>query len=250
MQVIVNELAISCTDTGGKKPVVLLLHGWGDNQKTFQGIISVISKNYRIISLDLPGFGGSETPKNAWGLNDYAEFLTSFLKKLEIKSVRSIIAHSNGGAIAIHAVGTHTLGCEKLILIASSGIRDVYKGKKLAIRIAAKGAKMLLRPLPTRVQKKLKKSAYKKIGSDLFVAENLQETFKKIITDDVRVDAKKIGQPTLIIYGKSDTATPPAFGKLYNQDIKHSQLVILEGGHFLHQDKPDEIAEMIMDFVG
>src|SRR5690606_6749255 len=144
---------------------------------------------------------------------EYAQFVTSFLTKIQVQPV-AIIAHSNGGAIAIRGLAAGELKTEKLILLASAGIRDEYKGRKKAVRLLAKGAKILTAPLPSRVQQKLKRKAYKAIGSDLFIAEHLQETFKRIVTDDVRDDAAKIAVPTLLVYGSEDTDTPVKYGQI------------------------------------
>jgi pimeloyl-ACP methyl ester carboxylesterase len=78
----------------------------------------------------------------------------------------------------------------------------------------------------------------------------LQETFKRVVSDDVRGGAVSLNLPTLLIYGENDTATPPRYGKLLHDAIKHSKLVILpKTGHFLHLDKPVEVENLVKDFL-
>jgi pimeloyl-ACP methyl ester carboxylesterase len=55
-----------------------------------------------------------------------------------------------------------------------------------------------------------------------------------------------IDVPTLIIWGKDDTQTPLADGKTFNNLIPNSQLQIIDGGHFIHQEKPNEVASLIL----
>src|SRR5688572_7545347 len=102
MQVIIDTLLTNYESTGTGK-VVLLLHGWGDSHETFARLASALAENYQVVRLDLPGFGKTEPPKEPWNLNNYARFLKEFLKKLNLVPY-AVIGHSNGGALAIHAI--------------------------------------------------------------------------------------------------------------------------------------------------
>ncbi|MCA9332142.1 alpha/beta hydrolase [Candidatus Saccharibacteria bacterium] len=249
MQVVVNALMTSY-DKVGSGPAVLLLHGWGDSRKTFDTLINRLSDSFTLISLDLPGFGGSQSPNEPWGLDEYAKFVAEFLQKVECQNLMAVVGHSNGGAIALRGLGSGVFGADKLVLLASAGIRDHYRGRKKGLRLAAKTAKLMTKPLPKQVQARLRKKAYKAIGSDLFVAEHLQETFKRIITDDVQADAAKIHSPCLLIYGSEDSATPPGYGEIYRKLIDGSRLHIIAGAsHFIHQSHTEQVSKLVEDFL-
>lgn len=248
-QVVVNGLITNYSQAGEGK-VVVLLHGWGDDSSTYLRVQESLSSVYTTVAIDLPGFGGTQSPKDPWTLDDYAEFVAAFIDKKNIKPF-AIIGHSNGGAIAVRGVGNRNLKPKKLVLLASSGIRDQYKSKKKALRIVAKVGKLAVFPLPKTTKNKLKRSAYMSIGSDLFVAEHLQETFKNIVTDDVQKDAEKIEVPTLLVYGLNDSATPPEYGELLSSKIVGSKLSVIEdAGHFVHHDATDEVNQLIKLFLG
>ena len=84
----------------------------------------------------------------------------------------------------------------------------------------------------------------------MLVAEHLQETFKKIITDDVRVDALHLTLPTLLVYGDKDESTPVRYGTMFNEAIKGSKLEVLPGaGHFVHNDEPEKVTKAIEGFL-
>ena len=84
----------------------------------------------------------------------------------------------------------------------------------------------------------------------MLVAEHLQETFKKVVTDDVREDASKISQPTLLIYGDHDTSTPVRIGKLLSDQIAGSRLDIIPGvGHMLPTEATDIVTAKIQEFI-
>lgn len=249
MQVIVDNLLISYSVVGDSKKSIMLLHGWADTSDTFSRLSKFLSKNYEIILVDLPGFGASETPRTAWSVLEYSDFISKFLKKINHKP-DYIVGHSNGGAIAVNAVGTGRIKPAKLILLASSGVRKTNSVKKQVYKVLAKPAKLALSPLPYRLQKRIKANAYKKLGSDLYAAEHMRETFINIVNFDVTKNAAYIHIPTLLLYGENDAITPPGLGRVLSSAIKNSRLEIIDGaGHFFHQEQPEIIATKIKEFL-
>ncbi len=139
MQLVVNQLLTNYSKTGRGR-VVLLLHGWGDDCRTFNDLTKELSKKYTVVSLDLPGFGQTQAPQEIWNLDNYARFVGDFLAKLEL-SPYAIVGHSNGGALSIRAVAQVILKPHKLVLLASSGIRDRQNLRRLGLKAVAKTGK-------------------------------------------------------------------------------------------------------------
>jgi pimeloyl-ACP methyl ester carboxylesterase len=134
--------------------------------------------------------------------------------------------------------------------LAASGIRGQYVKRNKLLRIAAKAGKLFISPLPKGAKTRLRKRAYAALGSDMFVAEHLQETFKKVVSEDLLTQAKEITVPTLLIYGANDTATPPKFAELYQGAIAHSKKIIIEdAGHFVHHDQPSKVLDAVRNFL-
>ncbi len=249
MQVVVDSL-LTHYETEGKGPLVVLLHGWGDSAAGMTGLRVALARNFTVVAVDLPGFGATEAPSGVWGLDDYAKFVGSFLTKIKAGKVRALVAHSNGGAIAIRGLARGWLAADKLVLMASAGIRGVYKGRIKALRYITKAGKLLTSPLPKRAKAVLRQKVYKTVGSDMLVAEHLQETFKKVVTDDVRADAATLAVPTLLLYGQQDDATPVWYGRAYHELITGSTLEIFaDAGHFVHIDEPQKVLQAIEDFA-
>lgn len=247
MQVIVDSLLTNYTRLGSGKTVVVL-HGWGDNIAGISPFLKGLSASYDVVAMDVPGFGGTQAPNTSWGLDEYAHFLESFLVKLNIKPY-AIIGHSNGGAIAIRALA-HGLKTEKLILLASAGVRGDNKRSVGVAKVLTKVGKVLAKPLPQQAQRKLRSKVYTTLGSDMLVAEHMQETFKRIVADDVRADAAKITQPTLLVYGQNDTSTPVHIGMTLQAAIPKSRLEIIPNvGHMLPTDATTTILKFITDFI-
>lgn len=249
MQVIVDGLLTTYEQSGKGKPVVLL-HGWGDRAAGLAGMRKSLATRYEVIVPDLPGFGGTQPPNGVWGLTDYATFVWHFLQKIQKEQVYAFVGHSNGGGIALRGLANETLQAERLILMASAGIRGEYKGRIKLLRYVVKAGKALVTPLPGGAKEVIRRKVYHTIGSDMLVAEHLQETFKKIVTDDVRADAEHVRIPTLLIYGEKDDATPVRYGELFHQLIPDSSLEILPGaGHFVHIDRARDVAHAIEEFL-
>lgn len=248
MQVVVNSLLTEYARTG-KGKAILVLHGWADSSQGWRDFAAKLAPDYEVIVPDLPGFGGTAAPDEAWGLDDYAAFVGEFLKKIRVKPY-AVIAHSNGGAVAVRGLASGKLRADKLVLLASAGIRNQYKGRKKVIRLMAKTGKALTTPLPKSIRKSLRRKVYKSIGSDMLVVERLQQTFKKIVTDDIQADAARLHVPTLLIYGADDLHAPALYGQVLHNLIDESTLEVLPGtGHFVHLDKPQQTLKLVQDFL-
>lgn len=248
MQVVVNGLLTSYKKQGSGK-VIALLHGWGDSSSTFDSLSNQLSKKYTVVALDLPGFGGTQLPSGAWGLSDYVDFVDAWLNKIRVKKVYAFVGHSNGGAIAITGLGTSNLSAEKLVLLSSAGVRDRASARKLAMKSVAKTGKVLTAVLPKNSRNKLRNKFYKTINSDIVLMPQMEETFKKVVSEDVQQSASKISVPTLLVYGIDDRETPTSFAKKLNGCIKGSELVIIpSGGHFIHQNS-QETLDVVAKFL-
>ena len=139
---------------------------------------------------------------------------------------------------------------DKLVLLSSAGIRGESKGKLGAIQLVTKTGKILTSSLPSGVRNKLRRKVYSAAGSDMLVAEHLQETFKKVVSQDVRADADNLTLPTLIIYGAEDRTTPASYGELFAELIKRSRLEIIDNAeHFVHHDQPEQVRSLIAEFI-
>lgn len=249
MKIIVQNLAIEYQDDGAGK-VVLFLHGWQDDLHTFDPLVSLLSSRHRMIRLDLPGFGQSETPKEAWSLDNYVQFVNDFIKKLDV-DVYAYVGHSFGGRITIKGQATKNFEAEKIVLIDSGGIAKNRTFRNLTLKLLAKiGGFITYIPPLIFWRQKLRKKMYRFVGSDYLNTGALKGTFLKIISEDLRASAKKITTPTLLIWGESDTETPLSDGKEFAKLISNSKLRAINGaGHFVHREKPQEVVELIEEFL-
>ena len=249
MKIIVDNLATEYKDEGAGK-VLLFLHGWKDSLESFDQIIPSLASEYRVIRLDLPGFGKTALPKETWDLDNYINFVNSFIIKLNI-SPYALIGHSFGGRIIIKGVSDEKLKSEKIVLIGSAGIAKRKTLKNYFFTVIAKIGKLVTYIPPFYFYRNIfKKKLYSFVGSDYFNTGALKNTFLKVIKEDLSEYAKKINTPTILIWGIDDTETPVTDGERLSGMIKGSRIEKIENaGHFVHKQKSTEVAKLIKEFL-
>jgi pimeloyl-ACP methyl ester carboxylesterase len=249
MQVIVDNLSV-VYERSGKGRAVLLFHGWGDDHRTFQSLVPLLTDRYELIALDLPGFGASQAPQAAWNLDDYARLVADFLIKVKIDRLYAIIGHSNGGALAIRGLSLGLFKADKLVLIASAGVRNSQPAKRALTKTVAKAGKATTFWLPKETKDRLRTKLYGTVGSDMLAVPTLEQTFKLTVRQDVQADAAKLRLPTLLISAANDPAIPLKDGRRFSHLITGSRLEVLESdSHFIHHAQSQKVAKLILEFL-
>jgi len=113
--VSVNGKKVSYLDVGSGYPIVFL-HGWGNSKVVYTDLISILSKKYRCVSIDLPGFGNSEIVENITLLK-ISSIIGKVVDEIGIKKF-NLVGHSLGGGIALVFASKHLNLINKLILIS------------------------------------------------------------------------------------------------------------------------------------
>jgi pimeloyl-ACP methyl ester carboxylesterase len=249
MQVIVDGLLTTYEVTGSGK-LIVLLHGWADSHQGFKDLQQELSKKYKVLSLDLPGFGNTQRPKIPWNLDNYAHFVHDVIDKLDYEKLYAIVGHSNGGGIAIRAVGEQILSPERLVLLAPAGIRSGNSIRKSTLKAIAKTGKVATLWMPYSYRKKLRSRLYGVVGSDMLIVPEMQETFKRTVSQDIQADARNLKIPTLLIFAENDRAVPLSNGQRLRSLIPYAKLEVLsQAGHFVHLEQPEKVRNLIEEFL-
>ncbi len=195
----IANVNINYVDYGEGTNTLVFLHGWGQNIAMMKPIANPFCKEYRIIILDLPGFGESSEPDSVWSLYDYVEMLHTFLEELKVTDP-ILLGHSFGGKISL-LYGTK-YSVKKIVTFGSPYKREVQK-----INMKTKVLKGL-KKVP--VVNKLEGFAKKHIGSTDY--KNASPLMREIMVNHVNLDISnqlnKIKAPTLLIWGTLDEAVP------------------------------------------
>jgi pimeloyl-ACP methyl ester carboxylesterase len=252
--VIVNELSVNYKTAGALrqaqgKPAVLILHGWGSSSDSWVEVQRMLAeKGYRVIVPDLPGFGKTQAPLDIWGVEEYADFVSQFAEQMGIEKF-VLVGHSFGGQTAIQFAIAHPEKVEKLVLIASAGVRRTPGVLKALVMGIAKIASFVLYLVPSQeLRNNIKHAMYMIIRRRDYVRTQgiMRDVFKKVITQDLTAKFSKISMPTLIIWGDKDELTPVQDAYLMGELIPNSKLEIIPGGkHALNFQSPEKLAEKI-----
>lgn len=196
----------------GEGDCIVLLHGWGQNQYMMKFIADHFRTNYKVINMDLPGFGESEEPKEIWDVRKYADALYELLTMLGIEKP-ILIAHSFGARIAIRYTICYPV--DKLILTGAAGIKN------------KRGLMYYLRVYTYKCFKRLHVST--NMGSVDY--QNASPIMKGVLVasveDDLTYCLDHIPCETLLVWGERDMQTPLWMGKKMEQEIPNATLITL-----------------------
>ena len=196
----IKNVQVNYIDYGKKDgEVFVFLHGWGQNIDMMKPLGDAFSSNYRIIIIDLPGFGKSEEPTEIWTLYDYVDCIHELLAKLNVNNP-ILLGHSFGGKISLLYASMYPI--KKLVVCGSPYRKEI---KEISTK--------------TKVLKSLKKVpglnrledfAKKHIGSRDYreASKLMREIMVEHVNLDFTEEVKKIKSSTLIIWGDQDEAVP------------------------------------------
>lgn len=248
MKIIVDNLAVEYKDEG-QGPVLVMLHGWMNSLSSYDAITGDLAKEYRVIRPDLPGFGGSEPPPKPWHVGDYAAFVRNLLQRLGAEPY-TLVGHSFGGRVIMKGVGTGVLHPKKIVLIDTAGNARRETPRLRFYKTIAKTGKAFAMLVPNAWYTSMRKRLYKRAGSDYLEAGALSQTFLHTINEDLVEYARRIGVPTLLVWGEHDKTTPLEDGKRLASEIPGAQLAVVSGaGHAPHRENPEEVARLICTFL-
>lgn len=245
MQIVIKEILTNYEVFGVQnKKTILILHGWGQNIENWRIVAYKLSEKFKVVLLDLPGFGSSSIPNSIFTTHDYSIFVNEFINKINIDNY-ILIGHSFGGKIAIkNSVEKHRIS--KLFLISPSGIDKKSFLTEIKIILTK-----ILRVFGFWVPKSIiKKFLTIFASSDYINSGEMHNIFKSVVSEKVVLDAKKIKCPTIIMWGENDKEINIKTSKILKSLIKNSTLRILWGmGHSPNIENPEKLSLLLLEYL-
>jgi pimeloyl-ACP methyl ester carboxylesterase len=262
--VSIESMRIHYKDTGPKDaPVLLLLHGFGSSLQTWDVWAEKLDKKYRVIRLDLPGFGltGPSPSDDYSELNDL-NTLTRFVDSLGITDL-SVVGHSMGGKIAWTFAAAHAERVKALVLMAPDGFPQPEAiGTKPYAMPAIMGVMKF--SLPKYFVRKSIEPAFVDVNElddqlvnryhDMLRAPGVRAAIlaranQTIYTDPVP-RLKQIKAPTLLIWGEDDKMIPSSNATSYAAVLENSETVLIPKlGHLLHEEHAEIGLAKVTEFL-
>lgn len=237
----------------GEGEAVLVLHGWGSNITVHSAMIDLLAQKYRVIAPDMPGFGESEEPNEPWCVDDYVDFILEFLKDMELKKL-TLIGHSFGGRVIIKLCARELpFSVEKVILIDAAGVKpETSPEQKLKQAVYNKTKWVFSTAFVKKVCPNLLDDLRKRSGSADYNAasDTMKKTLVNVVNEDLCDLMPCVKCPTLLIWGRLDTATPLSDGQTMEKLMPESALVVLENaGHFSFIDQSAQFMRILASFM-
>jgi pimeloyl-ACP methyl ester carboxylesterase len=256
-------------------PVLLLLHGFPTSSHMFRNLIPLLADRYHVIAPDYPGFGQSDAPDHrqlTYSFGHFVEMVYTLMGKLGAdryamyvmdygapvgyrlalkhpERVSGLIvqngnayeeglgafwdpvkAYWESGSVKDRAAHTWVVGLNATKFQYTDGVRDVS-------RISPDNW--------VHDQALLDRPGNKDIQLDLFYDYRTNVPLCRAFQAYFR----ERKPPTLILWGKNDTIFPESGAHPYRRDLLQAEMHILDTGHFALEDRLDEMAPLIRDFL-
>ena len=272
----INTVDIFYREAGDKnKPTILLLHGFPSSSHMFRDLIKDLSDDFHLIAPDYPGFGQSSSPSPSifdYSFDNLANTIRSFLDVLKLKKV-ILYLHDYGGPVGFR-IAIQNPGLIDALIIQNANVYNEGLGDALNPLVAyiqnpnaetengarsylsadavkwlyTEGAENLSKISPdgyTIDQYYLSRPGNDEIQLALFrnYGTNLP------LYDSWQKYLRKEQPPTLVISGKNDKLFLAAGAVAFKKDIKDAQINLLNGGHFVLEEKHSEAASLIKEFL-
>jgi len=265
-----HELRLASSSTGTGEPV-LLIHGFGASSYSWRHIVAPLAQKFRVITIDLKGFGDSPKPRDdAYSVYEQARLVRNFILDNDLKNLH-IVGHSYGGgvalAVSIYLAASNPELQKSLVLMDNIAYPQELPEfvKVLATPILGP---LLIHALPDTLQvKALLKKVYfddKLIPQSAIdhYAANLAKpnakyatltTARQIMPSDLQEFSNNYASlriPTLIIWSREDEIVPLSIGQRLHENLPNSRLVVLNNvGHAAQEEKPALLLPHLLDFL-
>lgn len=234
---------------------IVLLHGWGQNAPVnIEPLASSLrAKGYTVFLPHLPGFGVEDPPQTPWAVDDYVIWVLEKVRSEKGWDSYILCGHSFGGRVALKLTARHPEKVQKLILIASAGLRQNLSLKARILRLTSNvGRRIFDLPLLRLLQGPVHAFWRTILGQKDYyqVSGVMQKTFVRVIAEDLAPSLPNITKPTFILWGKKDQYVSVEDAYTIHDAIPSSQVkVFSQADHFLPYNEPDELAGEIDLFV-
>ena len=257
-----NGLKIRYLESGKENDRhILFIHGLGSSADRWVSIPKFLSANFHTISLDLPGFGESDKPASMnYTIENFRDIVIDLIDLLGINDGKtSIVGHSLGGYIAVEVTMQNKIRVEKLVLIDSSGMLKkptalLEEYLIVAMNPTIDKVRNVFEQMVndrTKIPLKLVESFIRRIN-----LPNAKYAFKSTLENSTNTQLgyerlKRIDNiSTLIIWGTDDKVIPLEHSELFRKSIPNSHIeIIQDAGHAPFTEKPEQVFELIYNFL-
>jgi pimeloyl-ACP methyl ester carboxylesterase len=268
-----NEINIAYVDEGTGNETIILIHGLGSYIPAWKKNITELSKKYRCIAIDLPGYGKSSKNPHSGLMTFYAGVVNEFIDKLGLENV-TLAGHSMGGQISMVAAIHYPEKVKNLILVDPAGFENFHPGQRLWFKDVMSPNLVRLTSVES-IEVNLASNFYNMPKDAMFMIEDriamrtaddfenycyaVSQSVGGMVDEPVLNKLKYIKQPTLIFFGENDNLIPNRYlnpgktepiAKFGASKIQNSKLIMVpKCGHFMMFEKSETFNFEVANFL-
>jgi len=253
-------------DEQGEGSPVVLIHGIPTSNLLWRKVMPELAKTHKVFAPDMLNYGKSDKPADAnVSIEAQSRLIVKFMDKLGLRSA-DIVAHDIGGGVAQLIAVNYPERVRKLVLIDtvcfdSWPIPEFLPLQKAGAEEAMSCAsflKMMRGFMPQGVHNK---EVMTDEVIDLYLSPWSTEDGKKTLfrnfrrlnpeyTQAVAGELKHLAKETLIMWAENDVFQKPAYASKLQATIPNAKLIwIKDAGHWLMEEKPEEISGHLIAFL-
>jgi 3-oxoadipate enol-lactonase len=255
----VTGRTVSYDDVGVGRPLVLL-HAFPLSREMWQPQIAALSRDFRVLAPDLPGFGGTAGFADEPSIDGMAIAVSELLDALSITEPVALVGLSMGGYVAFAFARRYPDRLRALVLADTRAEPDDETGKANRDKLIAfakdhSAADVIDQMMPKMLSEETRSTrpqvvaevrriaSAQPIGGIISALQALRDR------PDARSGLDAIGIPTLVIVGAEDAVTPPAVAKDLAIKVSGSLEVIPGAGHLSNLEQPEIFSDVVRRFL-
>jgi pimeloyl-ACP methyl ester carboxylesterase len=257
----VDGRRVNVVDFGAGDRAMVFIHGLaGSWQNWLENVPHFAAAGYRTIAFDLPGFGGSEMPRDKISIPGYGRFVDALLDELGVGPA-TVIGNSMGGFIAAELAIQVPERVDRLVLVSAAGLTIEYQRHEHVLGLLQFGSRFLdvvaRRARARRLLLRLVVASPELLPAPL-ISEQVRGSGKPGFVDaldaltdyPIRERLGRIGCPTLIVWGAEDHLVPVRDADEFERLIPDARKVIWpETGHVSMLERPAAFNALVEGFA-
>jgi haloalkane dehalogenase len=243
-------------------PPVVLIHGYPESSFMWSGVLPAIGEaGWRALAPDLPGYGDSPPdPPGTWERHMAA--VERFRDELALDPV-VLVVHDWGGLIGLRWACEHP-DAVRALMISCTGffpegkwhglaeaMRAPGQGEELMRGMEREGFGAFLRQASATMSDDALDEYWKGFADETRRRGHLElyrsGDFEKLEPYRGRLAALDV--PALVLWGEHDPYAPVAGAHRFHKELPGSRLAVLDAGHFVFEDAPEQCAQEIVRFL-
>ncbi|MEQ9618021.1 MAG: alpha/beta hydrolase [Deltaproteobacteria bacterium] len=264
--VLIDDHKIAYREQGEGNPLILI-HGIPTSSLLWRKVMPALSNNYRVIAPDMLNYGKSDKPSDAnVSIEAQSRYILKFMDQLNIDRA-DIAAHDIGGGVAQIMAVNYPRRVNKLVLMDSVCFDSWPIPEFEPLQEEGAEDKMSLDEFLKMMRGFMPRGVYNEevMTEDVINMylepwsteegkKSLFRNFRRLnpeYTQAIAGELKHLPHETLILWAEEDEFQKPEYAEKLKDTIPDAELIFIkEAGHWLLEEKPEEIYKHIIDFLG